>query len=466
MNSVQIKALAATSFGLLMLAVYNFGPLIRGAPIATGFAAKMLCSSMFISGRAQQDVLDNELQSIVDMGVTVSSNSQNRSATASILGGLERTAVFRDGLGCTLAIEKDMAQLHAEANDIDTEIKAALAIRPAKPLPESSPSDSNQLKAMNAALDKAFANTDSTGPRNTRGVVVLQQGKIIAERYAAGFTAATPQLGWSMTKSVNSALIGILVKQGKLDKDALAPVPEWRDAADPRNAITLDQLLRMSSGLEFEEVYESDPASDVNTMLFASSEAAVVAANKPLAATPDTLWSYSSGTSNILSRIVRQAVGEQGDYWSFPHRELFSRIGTGQIYIEPDPAGTFVASSFMYASARDWARLGLLYLNDGVWEGQRILPEGWVDYSRTATPLEPVGRYGAQFWLNKGEQQWVPGLPEDLFAMSGHNGQFVFIIPSYDLVVVRLGFSPGIPVTESMAFVADLLAVLPKVKSS
>jgi CubicO group peptidase (beta-lactamase class C family) len=295
----------------------------------------------------------------------------------------------------------------------------------------------------------------------------MHGGEILAERYAQGFTPSTPQLGWSMTKSVNSALIGILVKQGKLVTDDPAPVPEWQRSDDPRRAITLDQLLRMSSGLTFQETYEENPVSDVNVMLFASADSAASAAAKPLQAQPDTQWSYSSGTTNILSRMVRQTVaGSVVDYWLFPHRELFARLGTGAIFMEPDPSGTFVASSFMYATPRDWARLGQLYLQDGIWQGERILPEGWVEYSRTPTPLAPGGRYGAQFWLNQGEEKWLTDLPPDLFAMSGHDGQFVLILPSQDLVVVRLGYSPGIDRNELLAFVVDLLKLVPVMQGS
>jgi hypothetical protein len=179
-----------------------------------------------------------------------------------------------------------------------------------------------------------------------------------------------------MTKSVTNALVGILVGQGKLSVDEPAPVPEWSGPDDPRGAITLDQMLRMSSGLEFGEIYE-DPRSDVCLMLFSVRDAAAYAADKPLETGPGGKWYYSSGTTNIISRIVRDSVGgTQADYFAFPRRALFDRIGMRSAIIEPDPSGTFVGSSYMYATARDWARFGLLYLQDGVWEGERILPEG------------------------------------------------------------------------------------------
>lgn len=238
------------------------------------------------------------------------------------------------------------------------------------------------------AMDKAFSEPDPKKPRRTRAVVVVYDGRIIAERYAPGFSQSTPLLGWSMTKSVTNALIGILVGQGRLLIQEPAPVPEWSGADDPRGAITLDQLLRMSSGLKFIEEYTKN--SDATCMLFGTHDTAAYAASQPLETEPDSKWSYSSGTANILSRLVRHTIGgTSADYFAFPRRALFNRIGMRSAIMEPDASGTFVGSSFMYATVRDWARFGLLYLQDGVWEGTQILPEGWVDYSRRPTPKAP-----------------------------------------------------------------------------
>ncbi len=458
MNSAQIKVAALLVFTLLAAALYNLGPLVRSAPIGTGFAAKILCSSVFISGREAEQVLQQELQAVKNMAISASVDAGQRSATATIYGLFERTAIFRDRLGCTLLIDGNADQLRAQTAGFERAVSQL--DQPTGEFEASSGDlDNAQLEKV---MDTAFAEPDPDKPRNTRAVVILRGGKLLAERYARGFTPATPQLGWSMTKSVNSALVGILVKQGKLVTADPAPVPEWQGSDDPRKGITLDQLLRMSSGLKFQETYEENPVSDVNVMLFASVDAAASAAAKPLQVPPDTHWSYSSGTTNILSRIVRHAVPDPDtDYLLFPHRELFAKLGTANVFMEPDPSGTFVASSFMYATPRDWAKLGQLYLQDGVWQGERILPEGWVTYSRTPTPHAPVGRYGAQFWLNQGEEKWLSHLPGDLFAMSGHDGQFVLILPTQDLVVVRLGYSPGVDRNELLAFVVELLKLIP-----
>ena len=322
--------------------------------------------------------------------------------------------------------------------------------------------DTRKLKNV---TERAFTEPDPAKPRRTRAVIVLYDGRIIAERYAAGFSRETPQLGWSMTKSVTNALVGVLVKEGKLKLRDPAPVPEWRSPGDPRAAITLDNLLRMSSGLRFKEDYKN-PRSDAIRMLLAEPDAGAYAAEKPLEVAPNSRWSYSSGTANIISRIVRQSAGGSlSDFTAFAHRALFDRVGMASAVIEPDPSGTFVGSSFMYATPRDWARFGLLYLNDGVWKNERILPEGWVKYSTTPTPNAPKGEYGAQFWLNAGrsgqpEDRWMPKVPPDMYSLRGLEGQYVSIIPSKKLVIVRLGLSVGEKVWDQEQFIADVLDAL------
>ncbi len=324
-----------------------------------------------------------------------------------------------------------------------------------------------------AALAAAFAEPDPDRPRRTRAVIVVRGGRIVAERYVQGFGRGTPLLGWSMTKSVTNALCGILVGQGKLDVHARAEVPEWRDATDPRRAITLDQLLHASSGLRWSETYEASPfESDVIAMLYGAGhrDMAAFAAAKPLDHAPGTRWSYSSGTTLIVSGIVRRAVGGTlDDYHAFPRRALFERIGMESAVIEPDASGTFVGSSYSYATARDWARFGLLYLRDGVWDGARLLPEGWVDYSRTPAPAAPHGEYGAHFWLNagvpeRGVPRPDPRAPADLFYASGHEGQLVAIVPSRDLVIVRLGLTPDDGRYDLDGFVAEVIASFAEVR--
>ncbi|HTF32620.1 MAG TPA: serine hydrolase [Myxococcota bacterium] len=331
----------------------------------------------------------------------------------------------------------------------------------------TAPASDGDAARLSRALDEAFSEPELARLRRTRAVVVVHGGRIVAERYAPGFGPQTPLLGWSMTKSVTNALCGILLREGKLELSMPAPVPEWKGVGDARREITVDLLLRQSSGLRWNEVYETSPFdSSVINMLYGLGhrDMAAFAASQPLAHPPGTVWSYSSGTTLILSRILRSLIGSDSDYHAFPRRELFERIGMKSAVMEPDVAGTFVGSSYSYATARDWARFGLLYLRDGTWEGERILPAGWVDYTRTPAPAAPHGEYGAHFWLNAGAAERGapspdPRAPADLFYASGHDGQVVAIVPSRDLVIVRAGLTPDDGRYDVNGFVDELVAV-------
>jgi CubicO group peptidase (beta-lactamase class C family) len=248
--------------------------------------------------------------------------------------------------------------------------------------------------------------------------------------------ATTPLLSWSMAKSVQHAVVGLLVGDGRLDLDAPAAVPEWSDPADPRHAITLRLLLAMRDGLDWTEDYVDDRVSDVIEMLFGDhqSDMAHFAADRTAAAPPDTRFNYSSGTSNIVSGVVARTLGPGEDYARFLHRRLFAPLGMASADPEFDEAGTWVASSYLRATARDWSRFGLLYLRDGMWDGVRLLPAGWVDYARTMVSVDEEGEpYGAHWW-------GLPGAnPLGTFRASGYEGQSLSICPTLDLVVVRLG---------------------------
>ena len=266
-----------------------------------------------------------------------------------------------------------------------------------------------------------------------------------------------------MSKSVTNALIGILVARGTIEIARPIPVPEW-GPDDPRRAITWRHMLHMSSGLDFVEVYE--PGTDVAGLLFREHSAGAFMAGKTLGKQPDTHWYYSSGTTNLISLAMRQLLGDD-TYARFPREALFNRISMATAIMEPDPSGSFICSSFTYASARDWARLGLLYYRDGVWQGERVLPKGWVDFTRKAAPAAPNGNYGAHFWLNLGSDEagtdrpW-PTLPRDTYAMDGFEGQHVVIVPSRKLVAVRLGQTPRNGFFDFEKWLAGLLAALPE----
>jgi CubicO group peptidase (beta-lactamase class C family) len=253
--------------------------------------------------------------------------------------------------------------------------------------------------------------------------------------------------------------VGVLVGEGRLSLGDRELMPAWL-APDPRAAITLEDLLRMRSGLAFSEEY-ANLASDVIEMLFNRDDAAAYAASRPLSAPPGTAWSYASGMTNILSAIARRRIGD-ADYPSWPRHALFGPIGMHSAVMEPDASGTFVASSFMLATARDWARFGQLFLQDGVWEGRRVLPDGWVRFCTTPTPQSPTGIYGAHWWLGLkpelgGGTAAAARLPGDAFFAVGHEGQVLTVIPSRRLVVVRLGLSIYVDAWNHASFLSDVL---------
>jgi len=462
------------SFALLALALLLATGLGYGAyllshlvPIGTAYAAKTLCSGVFVMGRPAEEVMredvvaDNHpLLRVVFMSV----DATRRAATARFLGLAPRTAVYRPGLGCTLALGVSVAELQASAAAATP--STAMPQRTSADLP-SAPESGIGEQRLNAVVDLAFREPDPDHLQRTRALLVLRDGHVIAERYAPGFSAQTPLPGWSMTKSVTGVLIGVLVRAGKLAREQNGLLPQWGAAGDPRRQITLDQLLRMTSGLHFSENY-GDPDEDVLQMLFASADGAAFAIDKPLDAAPGQRWRYSSGSSNILSRIIRLAVGgKPQDYLEFPRRALFDRIGMKSAVIETDASGNFVSSSFMYASARDWARFGQLLLQEGVWHGERILPAHWVHYMAELTPQSTRQDFGAHLWLKipppfDDPTKALPQLPADVFHAVGYEGQFVSVIPSRRLVVVRLGLSRRDHAWNHHAFLVRLLEALPR----
>lgn len=416
------------------------------ALVGSGYSAEILCGAVFVSGRDETAVTAEDLSGpgfelLRYFGKRVERDTKR--VTASLHGLAPQTAMFRDGFGCTR---------------IDGETEAGLAQAPA--LSTMPPADPEALwpegervglttaeevidrPALDAAVAAAFAEPDPAHPRNTRALVVVHRGRIVAERYAPGFNQDTPLIAWSMTKGAMNALIGLRVKDGKLAVTDKALLPEWRNEGDPRGDISLDDLLRMSSGLAFDESYD-DPLGDVTEMLFVKDDMAKFAASKPLLHAPGLYWHYSSGTSVLLAAILRGTFASGDDYLRYPRERLFGPLGMRSAVLETDTAGTFVGSSLLYASARDFARLGLLFLNDGVWRGERLLPEGWVVYTLTPTKTAPDESYGAHMWLKLPESEGYgePPMPDDAFYFLGHDEQIVAIVPSRELVIVRLGLT-------------------------
>ncbi|WP_189439800.1 serine hydrolase domain-containing protein [Rhodanobacter panaciterrae] len=404
----------------------------RALQVATASVAQTLCADVFVSGLAPDRVFAENIAPMQGMRILLphlryAVDTTQRTVTAQWHGRFTSVATYYPGYGCALpTMTPDAATLQA-AREV-----ASAATTSAPPVVNTDP-------AIVDALTRAFAEPASGPHRNVHAIVVLHDGKLIAERYAAGVHPDTPQLGYSMSKSVVNALLGILVRQGKLDMHAPAPVPSWSAPADPRHAITLDQLSRMTSGLD---LTEDDSGFDpVSTMLFLQKDMATYAAHAALRIPPGTQWEYTSGNTLILGSILRDTVGGGAPgLIRFARRELFDPLGMQHVLMEFDGAQTLVGSTRIYASARDWARFGQLYLDDGMLDGRRILPEGWSAYVSKQT-LDSI--YGAGFWTNTGTaadgSHIITGMPGDAYFASGMNGQRIVIVPSRRLVIVRLG---------------------------
>lgn len=464
------KGLWALLTGILLCVLIGSGLVFwllwTSAELGSAYSAKLLASGVFVEGRTPESIASQELGFIPRLHYAI--DHENKTVTAWTAPRYKKTAVYREGLGVALALDGNIGALKRQARSGLIPDLSPLAKEPwpmgdapaGRPRPEGI--DETRLTA---AVDRMFEEPNSWYKRRTRAVLVVYDDEIVAERYADGFGPEQRFPAWSMSKSVLHALYGIAVRQGKVSVKELAPVSLWRkDKGDARAAITIDMLLRMSSGLKYNEL-DFVPPTDLTTMLFLRSDAADYATRAPLIHAPDTVWSYSSATANILSMVLRQAYGDDA-YYALPYQELFRKIGMRSAIIEADASGTLVFSSFVFATARDYARFGLLYMHDGVWQGETILPPGWVQYARTATRTAPHHEYGAHWWLPsdrvraKTNESGLP-LPDDLFFAQGFEGQNIFVIPSRKVVVVRLGlayFAAALPYD----YVQDILAALPK----
>jgi CubicO group peptidase (beta-lactamase class C family) len=425
-------------------------PAYRTALVGSGFSAEILCGAIFVSGRDEASVRAHDLSGpgyeLLRYFPTRVEHDKKR-VTSSLHGLAAQTAIFREGLGCTLLNGKTEEELRAAAPALPAlpPPAAADALWPeGERVDLAAPAEGVDIAALNAAVAAAFAEPDPAHPRNTRALIVVHHGRIVAERYAPGFDASMKLIGWSMTKAALNALISLRVKDGKLAVADKHLLPQWWGEGDARREISIDDLLRMSSGLAFGESYDyDDPLADVTQMLFVAGDKAKFAAAKPLLHPPGTEWHYSSGTSLILARILRDSFASESEYLNYARERLFRPLGMRSALIEPDAAGTFIGSSLMYASARDFARLGLLFLQDGVWQGERLLPEGWLAYTLTPAEHAPDKSYGAHMWLKLPLSPGLgePPMPDDAFYFLGHEEQIVAIVPSRNLVVVRLGLT-------------------------
>ncbi|CAF1466753.1 unnamed protein product [Rotaria sordida] len=405
-----------------------------------------MCSSVFIAGRNEEQERKEDLSWRPMKYVTFTVNYNDLSVSSSILGLATRKAIFRPRLGATLVRELTEKETRLQTFNIPSPPDVN---QDEIPWPMGNKIDDNSFPSninrtlLEEAINNLFIERDPSQLIGTRAVVVVYDGKLIAERYARGFSRTSKFLGWSMTKSIVSALVGILAKDEKLNIDESAPVPEWNNIGDPRHSITIKNLLQQTTGLNFVEVYDSK--SDVRQMLFDTTDMAAFAASRPLKHKPGIDFYYTGGNTNILSRIIRHTVGED-EYHSFPYRKLFYKLGMYNFIMEVDASGTFVGSSYSWGTARDWARFGTLYLNRGIYNKEEILSEDWIKQTITPVNSDEGSKYGFHFWLNTSKNndsstQPFPDVSTDMFYASGFNGQNLFIIPSKKLVVVRLGFT-------------------------
>jgi hypothetical protein len=426
--------------------------------LAVAYKAKILCSGVFVSGRSVEDVAVSDLAFDNHHYFRWIPASIDRS-TQRVCAGWRRlfqgVAIHRPGLGSTLirpALAAGQEPAHA------ARAQGFLPIRP-NVWPGAPPRPNGILEAL---LDRAFVDHPGRPPQRTRAIAIVQGGHLVAERYAPGFGPDMPVAGWSLAKMAVNALIGVLVREGRLELTDPAPVDAWSHPGDPRQAITIEHLLRMTSGLRFRETYR-DLREDVMQMLLGEPDCAGFAARKPLDHPPGTHWQYSGGSTNILSGVIRTLVGPD-DYAGFPRGALFEPLGMSTAVLEMDASGHFVGSSFMYASARDWARLGQLYLQDGVVAGRRIFPPGWVEFSGSPTPESPDGEFGAHLWrrLSKFYQGGTGpvDLPDGTYHGIGFEGQFVSVVPAEGLVVVRLGLTRRPRAWVHDRFLADVIDAL------
>lgn len=402
-------------------------------PIITGYAAKNLASAVFVSGRNAGDVEALDLNFSFIRYTSNEVDTIHKRVTSRFLWG-KSVAIYRDGFGCTLLRDVDEEDLRSvKFPEIPPVNYRQDTVRwPMGNIVPDTTTGIDVEKLKHIAINLVDKGTYGG---HAFSFMVLHKGIPVAEKYSQGISARTRLLSWSMAKSFTSALAGIMVMNGTWDIQKPVDLAAWKN--DNRKNITINNLLQMQSGLKYNEDYGN--RSDVTVMLHCESDLARFAYSKPLEHEPGTFWYYSSGSTNIVNYLMRKSFTNDDDYYRFATTQLFNRIGMPDAVFEVDASGTQVGSSYIYATTRDYARFALLYLNDGVFNGERILPEGWVNYSRSIIP-NTKGAYGAGFWLN--QTGTYPSGPKNTFECRGHDGQRIFILPDKDLAVIVLGYSP------------------------
>jgi CubicO group peptidase (beta-lactamase class C family) len=413
--------------------------------IANAYVAKMTCTCVFEGGRDPDEVKDHNFYYSILGLVNTDVDMNNRTVTASLWGLGTKLAEHRYGLGCVLLHGKDDKSVSFPEKTIVQENRAwdwprMTALNIGK----------IDMQKLNSAFDAVF-DAKGTQKIRTASAMVVYRDSIVAERYQSPFKVNMPQLGWSMTKSWVNAVIGTAVRDSILGIDECNLITEW---GDYRSNISIRHLLQMNSGMKWEEDYSQ--VSDATTMLFNSDDSSVKPRQKIPLQPPGVEWCYSSGTTNLLCYIMRETLANDNRYHTYFRNQLFRPLHMNTALVEVDECGHFLGSSYGYASMRDWAKFGQLYLHDGQYGDEQILPHGWVDFTRQEA-AGSGGQYGAHFWLNKSGV--FPDVPRDMYYASGYLGQYVFIIPSRDVVIVRLG--GGDQYFDANTFIKQILDALP-----
>ncbi|HET9020961.1 MAG TPA: serine hydrolase [Ornithinibacter sp.] len=441
---VVLRILAVVLVLVVALAVAGYfyaRPLLE---TSTGYAAHNSCAVTLVAGRDDPDT-DLPPNPIVPF-LTGYVNEAGKSSTSRILFTLStQHAWYTKGFGCTVGPERPTLGAATKVSADPNPLEAA-------PAPTPDP-------AVDAAIATAFGDDESAEASKelgTRAIVVLRDGQLIGERYAPGFSAQTPQLGWSMGKSVTNLLVGRLVLEDRIALSDRELRPEW---TDERRTISVDQLLRMTSGLTWDETYAL--GTPITRMLYLEGDMAAYAASQPLAHQPGTYQQYSSGSTNILCGVLT-GLADVPDA-DLPRQQLFTPLGLASATWEVDSVGTPVCSSYLWATPREWAAIGQFALQDGVWGEERLLPEGWMQQSTTMTPVDSSEEkgYAAGWWVNRQADGTLvnPALPEDAYWAQGHDGQRLYVVPSARLVVARLGFTPEVEDIRTDELVAKLVAI-------
>ncbi|HWA12675.1 MAG TPA: serine hydrolase domain-containing protein [Burkholderiales bacterium] len=429
--------------------------------VVTGYKALFTCSAHFFAGRPLEDIRKVELEEMSGLGYPdpVIDEARRFVSATDPSGTVTRIAAFRDSMGCAvLAPEwgpEDIARL-PELPYVPAPDLRDVAFPAGDRVELGADGFAPGFQSLGAALDRAFRGDYGSKPGAvTAAVIVLKGGRIVAERYRPGFGIHSGYRTWSTSKSITALLLGIAAKQGRLDLEGRADIPEWAGPQDPRGRITYKQLMWMSSGL-------ASGGDNSYAVYFGGQDAMSAITDNALEVPPGTRWKYANNDTLLLARALRHVIGDDEKFLRYPYEELLRPLGMHHTRMETDHLGMFVASSQTYTTARDLARLGLFLDRDGVWNGKRYIPGGFLAFAATPAPTRPPAAgqwgYGAQFWL----LDQMPGVPAGTYTTAGRKGQFVTVVPGHDLVIVRTGVDPEGIRFQQDRLVADVVAALKK----